>query len=85
MNLVANWLHLAEQASTGQVTVKSDVYSYGVILLELLSGRRPTETSFSEEHVNLAGCVRLLSDFYYVGYLYCTVLSSSTLLSAQSY
>jgi hypothetical protein len=38
------------------------VYSYGVVLLELLSGRKPTDSSFSEEHVNLAGWVVNHSD-----------------------
>ena len=47
----------AEYAQAGQATEKYDVYSYGVILLELLSGRKPTDTSFSEEHINLAGWV----------------------------
>ncbi|EFJ19888.1 hypothetical protein SELMODRAFT_109804 [Selaginella moellendorffii] len=34
-----------EYASTGKLTEKSDVYSFGVVLLELITGRRPVDTT----------------------------------------
>ena len=30
---------------SGKLTAKSDVYSFGVVLLELVTGRKPVDTS----------------------------------------
>ncbi|XP_065006915.1 receptor-like serine/threonine-protein kinase ALE2 isoform X1 [Musa acuminata AAA Group] len=49
-----------EYAMTGHLLVKSDVYSYGVVLLELLSGRKPVYMSESEGPENLVTWARSL-------------------------
>lgn len=49
-----------EYAMTGHVLVKSDVYSYGVVLLELLTGRKPVDLSQPAGQENLVAWVRPL-------------------------
>ncbi|VFQ92716.1 unnamed protein product [Cuscuta campestris] len=49
-----------EYAMTGHLLVKSDVYSYGVVLLELLSGRQPVDLSQPPGQENLVAWARPL-------------------------
>ncbi|CAM8928043.1 unnamed protein product [Rhodiola kirilowii] len=49
-----------EYAMTGHLLVKSDVYSYGVVLLELLTGRQPVDMSQPEGQENLVTWARPL-------------------------
>ncbi|XP_014501150.1 receptor-like serine/threonine-protein kinase ALE2 isoform X3 [Vigna radiata var. radiata] len=49
-----------EYAMTGHLLVKSDVYSYGVVLLELLTGRKPVDMSRPPGQENLVAWARPL-------------------------
>ncbi|KNA12619.1 hypothetical protein SOVF_123980 [Spinacia oleracea] len=42
-----------EVADSGQYTLKSDVYSFGVVMLELLSGRKPFDSSLLRSEQSL--------------------------------
>lgn len=50
-----------EYAMTGHLLVKSDVYSYGVVLLELLTGRTPVDMSQPGGQENLVTWVSSIS------------------------
>lgn len=51
-----------EYALGGLFSEKSDVFSLGVILLEILSGRRNSSFNNDEQNLNLSAYVRLLNE-----------------------
>ncbi|KAK6942179.1 Protein kinase domain [Dillenia turbinata] len=51
---------LHEYMLSGRATEKTDVYSFGVLVLEVLSGKRPTDASFIEKGLNIVGWLNFL-------------------------
>ncbi|KAH6792249.1 Leucine-rich repeat protein kinase family protein [Perilla frutescens var. hirtella] len=49
-----------EYMQSGRATQKTDVYSFGVLLLEIVSGKRPTDASFIEKGLNIVGWLNYL-------------------------
>lgn len=52
-----------DYAMTGKLTVKSDIYSFGVLLLEMITGRRAFDCSKTRAEQNLITWVRALAAF----------------------
>lgn len=50
-----------DYAMTGQLTFKSDIYSFGVVLLEIITGRKAIDNTKAATEQNLVAWVRSLS------------------------
>ncbi|CAN1803936.1 LRR receptor-like serine/threonine-protein kinase FEI 1 [Linum perenne] len=50
-----------EYMQSGRATEKTDVYSFGVLVLEVISGKRPTDASFTEKGLNIVGWLNYLA------------------------
>ncbi|XP_028064439.1 LRR receptor-like serine/threonine-protein kinase FEI 1 isoform X2 [Camellia sinensis] len=49
-----------EYMQSGRATEKTDVYSFGVLVLEVVSGKRPTDAAFIEKGFNIVGWLNFL-------------------------
>ncbi|KAL6181571.1 hypothetical protein ACLB2K_048225 [Fragaria x ananassa] len=49
-----------EYLQSGRATQKSDAYSFGVLLLELVTGKRPTDPTFVHKGLNVVGWMNTL-------------------------
>ncbi|KAK4754110.1 hypothetical protein SAY87_002214 [Trapa incisa] len=49
-----------EYASTGMLNERSDVYSFGILIMEIISGRNPVDYSRPSEEVNLVDWLKKL-------------------------
>ena len=70
-----------EYASSGKLTEKSDVYSFGVVLLELITGRKPVDTSQPIGDESLVEWVSFMNMNLGQAYLLAHIISEQKLIS----
>jgi serine/threonine protein kinase len=54
-----------EYAVHGQYSIKSDVFSFGVLVLEIVSGKKNRGFRHPDHHINLLGHVSIKSGYSY--------------------
>jgi serine/threonine protein kinase len=57
-----------EYAMRGTYSIKSDVFSFGVLILEIVTGRRNTVAFDSEKSADLLSLVSILSITNFIGH-----------------
>lgn len=58
MQLFSSGYMAPEYASDGLISIKSDIFSFGVLLLEIISGKRSSGFQYNGEFYNLLEYVR---------------------------
>ena len=61
-----------EYAMKGVFSIKSDIYSFGVLMLEIVCSRKNNSFYNNEHALNLVGYVRILYIYIYI-YIYKTL------------
>lgn len=64
-----------EYAIDGLFSVKSDAYSFGVVVLEIVSGKKIRGSCHSENNLSLLGHVSAKNSILYPTFIYCMVSS----------
>jgi len=68
-----------EYASSGKLTDRSDVFSFGVVLLEIITGRKPVDTSQPLGDESLVEWVtHVFLPFFLILFLLILILAIST-------
>ncbi|CAI0400868.1 unnamed protein product [Linum tenue] len=57
-----------EYAMHGYLSVKTDIFSYGILLLEIISGRRSLDRRLSTDHADLANFLSFHLNFFYLAF-----------------
>ncbi|KAJ0482347.1 putative protein kinase RLK-Pelle-DLSV family [Helianthus annuus] len=64
-----------EYAMEGTFSIKSDIFSFGVLILEIISGRRNISFVYLDRTVNLLGYISVINNNFSTSFTY---YSSST-------
>lgn len=55
-----------EYVIRGQYSIRSDVFSFGILVLEIITGRRNSGSYNSEQSVDLLSLVSYINSFKYI-------------------
>ena len=65
-----------EYAIEGQFSEKSDIFSFGVLLLEIVSGKKNTTFYYDKKSVSLLGLVsHLIASIFKTSIIFCSLIS----------